>query len=254
MAETPSAQQDRASALAIALDRAATTDDRIDAIDVLCEASLLEDEVVDALIALLSDGDSDVRAQAQSAFEDAPSPRAIEPLIAAIAREKRENARWVYGVEIQRLCEALGACGAGDPTAIDVLAQNLIVSESMYAALGAFDALAKMGPKAEHARSALEAIVRDANPWQRAQAHRALWAQDGDTERHVKALVPILAETKEGGGSAAASAKLALEFIGEPAIAVLEGPEFAKGPHAKRAAKAAEGVRARVARRAARSK
>ncbi|MFO0560589.1 MAG: HEAT repeat domain-containing protein [Polyangiales bacterium] len=250
MAETTESELDIENLVATALDKSASSDERIDAIDEMCEASPVPDRVHETLVALLRDSDDKVRGEAITALRDAPSPRAIDALIGEIEREKSSNPRWIYGVTISNLCQALGACGEGDPRAIDALIGQLRVEQSMYAARGAYAALIDMGPRAARARDALEVIVRDGRPWEQAHAHLALWAQDDEVDRHVRALVPLLAETKEGGGSAAAAAKIALERIGERAIAILEQPDLAKGRFAKHARSMIENIRARSAKRA----
>lgn len=249
MAENTEPPQDTAAFVATALDTAAPSDDRVDAIIAMCDATPVSDAVHQALVALVADEDDDVRSEAIAALQHTATPLAIDALIDGLEREKRRNPRWVYGVAIHNLCEALGACGVGDPRAIDALVAQLRVEESMYASQGAFAALTAMGPAAARAKDALEQITREGRPWERAHAHLALWAQDGALERHVRALVPILAETKEGGGTAAAAAKLALEHIGEDAIAVLERPDIERGPLARHVKKVVESIRARAARK-----
>ncbi|MBL8685646.1 MAG: HEAT repeat domain-containing protein [Myxococcales bacterium] len=254
MAETPKPDAALAAHLAAAVNPALDADARTEAIDAIvesAESAPLPEEAFDALIGLLAD--EDVRETALRALTYCPSPRAIEPLIAAIDRERADNPRWFYGMEVHHLCEALGACGAGDARALRTLTSLLHVEQSMYAAKGAYEALFAMGPKAVGAKAALEERVSNGPPWERAHAHWALWAQDGDTERHVTALVPILAETKEGGGSAAAAAKIALESIGEPALAVLEREKAFGAALAKKATAVAESIRARMQRKAQRA-
>jgi hypothetical protein len=244
-----------AELVAKATDDSAEDDARVEAIGAIedaAEGSSLPDGALAALLSLLEASSEDVRRAAIGALERCPTSPAVGPLLAALARLKRDDPRWVHGMESQDIFSALGTCGVGDPASIDALCAHLHVEGAMYAARGAYLALVAMGPKAARAKGALEERVASGPAWEVAHAHLSLWAIDGDADRHASALAMLLTETKEGGGSTAAAATLALEKMGEAALATLDRIGAGKGAVAKKSLAVAERIRVRAQKRAAR--
>jgi HEAT repeat protein len=188
---------------------------------------------VDALIATLED--EFLRGHAADVLELYADPRALDALLAALEREKTHE-RWQYRGIFESICTAIGVCGDEDPRAVEALAEHLIIDGHYYAALYAFKALERLGPRAVAAITALRRCVSQGNAWQAAHGHATLYAIDHDAAAHIPPLVEALSHSDS---SVQAAASLALEDIGALALPYLDraaAEDAAVAAHARRLA------------------
>lgn len=174
------------------------------------ESKLPPPAVALALAALKSPS---LRDDALQLFDLDAYPEAVESLLSLLDAVKREP-RWVHGVSFDRTCAALATCGEDDPRVVFVLAASLVVRERVHAALGAFNALRRLGDKARAAAPTLEGLLEDESPWLRVQARATLVAVTGELEPHVAEIVDML-DFQTESGDVKAAAQRALAHIGK---------------------------------------
>ncbi len=187
----------------------------------------------------LKSEDEGVRRDAIKALTAAATKEALPALIAALESAKVRNERWIYGVEVPYLFEAIGACGRADDRAIDALCANLVVSGYPQVANAAFEALGAMGAQASRACGALEKLLAKDSQYHQAHARITLAAITADLDTHLPPLIDFL-DAKDL--SARAAAEIALNELGASARPYVE--EAAQSHRRARVrAKAAEVLR-----------
>jgi HEAT repeat protein len=195
----------------VELTRHKVADVRDAAVTVIAYVEPLPKAGLAALIAALEDKNEDVRNSAAEALEAYASSEAIEPLLKALARERKKPGR--SGISRDHILEALGACGNGRADVVDLLVSELSLKDR-YATLPAFKALITMGKKAKRAIPALEALLTHEDPYREMHARHALAFITGDPKPHL-ARLKAGTKIKDAGGATAASAKIALQEIDE---------------------------------------
>ena len=165
-------------------------------------------EAVPVLLQALVDKVEDVRNEAARALATYAPPAAVEPLKAALARQKRRKT-WVHDVLTGNLILALGRCGAGRDDVVDLLVGDLSLDDR-YASRHAYEALGAMAKKARRAIPALEAIASGKDAYREMHARHALATITGDAKPQ---LARLQAGTKSKDVAVKASAELALAAL-----------------------------------------
>jgi hypothetical protein len=191
-----------------------STELRTSAIGVLGALDHLPPRALEVLIQALGDEDADVVQEAADSLQENVDPVVLPALQAALVKAQR-NPRWVYGVLVGHLLTSLASAGGDRPAIIDLLTANLDPPESQYAALPAFHALVRLGPRAKHAVPRLEAAVKGKNLYLTTLARHALGAITGDYAPHLKALQKA-AQHKDSAIQATAS--MALKDVEKAAL------------------------------------